>query len=188
MIKEKDRLAVQNMAILYYAILYSADCVLQWRVVVQSLAGPRTLCTILYSAHCVVVESCATPGRPTNTVYYTLQCRLCVVVGSSSGKPGRPTHTVYYTLKCRLCVVVESSSAKPGKSTLYYTLTSGLCGSGKFCKTCQAAQNHRLPASPPAKSSNLESRGKEKHFKGEKKGKKYTKRLIERCVGTGTKS
>ena len=81
-----------------------------------------------------------------------------------------------------------SSSGKPGRPTLYYTLTSGLCGSGKFCKTCQAAQNHRLPASPPAKSSNLESRGKEKHFKGEKKGKKYTKRLIERCVGTGTKS
>ena len=118
--KEKDRLAVQNMASLYYAILYSADC---------------------------------------------------VAVKSSSGKPGRPTHTVYYTLKCRLCVVVESSSAKPGKSTLYYTLTSGLCGSGKLCKTWQAAQNHRLPASPPAKSSNLESRGKEKHFKGEKKEK-----------------
>ena len=111
MIKEKDRLAVQNMAILYYAILYSADC-----------------------------------------------------------------------------VVVESSSGKPGRPTLYYTLTSGLCGSGKLCKTWQAAQNHRLPASPPAKSSNLESRGKEKHFKGEKKGKKYTKRLTERCVGTGTKS
>ena len=44
--KEKDRLAVQNMASLYYAILYSADC--------------------------VVVGSFAKPGRPTHTVYYTL--------------------------------------------------------------------------------------------------------------------
>ena len=77
--------------------------------------------------------------------------------------------TVLYSADC---VVVESSSAKPGKPTLYYTLTNRLYGSGKLCKTWQAAQNHRLPASPPAKSSNLESRGKENHFKGEKKGKK----------------
>ena len=93
--KEKDRLPVQNMASLYYAILYSANC-----------------------------------------------------------------------------VVVKSSSGKPGKPTLYYTLTNRLYGSGNLCKTWQAAQNHRLPASPPAKSSNLESRGKEKHCKREKKRKK----------------
>ena len=79
-----------------------------------------------------------------------------------------PYYAILYSVDS---AVLGSSSAKPGGPTLYYTLTNRMCSSGKLCKTWQAAQNHRLPASPPAKSSNLESRGKEKHFKGKNKGK-----------------